>query len=290
MDNSKNIRRILILVLALNWLVALLKIIFGYFINSSSMAADGYHSFSDGASNIIGLVGISIASRPVDENHPYGHKKYETFTAIIIAIMLFIISFNIAHDNIGRLSNPIVPRVSVYGFAVMIITIIINIFVMTYEYNVGKRLKSDILVSDSMHTRSDVLTSLSVIIALIGSKIGFPILDPVFSLLISGFIAYAGFSILLSSSRVLCDTAMIDTKRVEEITKNIEGVMECHNIRTRGRQDDIHIDLHVLVRPDMHIFQADKLCDKIEEVIKNSISGVTDVVVHMEPKIKPKAK
>lgn len=286
MDNNNyaKIRNILILILALNWLIAFLKIIFGFWIKSSSMTADGYHSISDGASNIIGLAAIAIAKKPQDKNHPYGHKKYETFLSLWIALILFIISFHIMHDNIGWLRNPLIPQVNIYSFIVMFFTMIVNTAVMSYEYRCGKALESDILVSDSYHTLSDVLVSFSVIIALIGAKMGYPIIDPICSLIIGLFIAYSGFRILFSTSRVLCDTAMVDTKRIEKIVKGIEGVVECHNIRTRGREDDIHIDLHILVRPNMHINQADKLSDKIEETIKAGIKGVSDVVVHMEPK------
>lgn len=283
-DNYKKIRNILILVLVSNWLIAFLKIIFGFWIKSSSMTSDGYHSISDGASNIIGLAAIAIAKKPQDKSHPYGHKKYETFLSILIAVILFIISFHIMHDNIGGLRNPIRPQVNIYSFIVMIFTMIINTLVMSYEYRWGRTLKSDILISDSYHTLSDVLVSFSVIAALIGAKMGYPVIDPVCSLFISLFIAYSGFRILFSTSKVLCDTAVVDTKKIEKIAKGIEGVVECHNIRTRGREDDIHIDLHILVRPNMHINQADKLSDRIEEAIKSRVKGVSDVVVHMEPK------
>lgn len=285
MDNYSKIKKVLIIVLAFNWTVAVLKIFFGYWIKSASMIADGYHSFSDGASNIIGLIGIGIASHPVDADHPYGHKKYETFTAIIIAIMLFIISFHIIHDNVARLRSPVYPNIDIYSFGVMLVTIIINIAVMLYEKRAGRRLNSDILVSDSLHTRSDVLTSFSVIAAFLGVKMGLPILDPVCSLIISLFIGYAGLKILFSSSKVLCDTALIDIKKIEEIVNSIDGVIECHNIRARGRQDDIYIDLHVLVKKDMRIDKADSLSDKIERTIKDNIGGVSDVIVHMEPKV-----
>lgn len=282
-DNYKKIRNILILVLVFNWLIAFLKIIFGFWIKSSSMTSDGYHSISDGASNIIGLVAIAIANKPQDKNHPYGHKKYETFLSLLIALMLFIISFHIMHDNITGLANPVMPQVNGYSFIVMIFTMIVNAVVMFYEYRCGRTLKSDILISDSYHTLSDILVSFSVIVALTGAKLGYPVVDPICSLIISLFIAYSGFRILFSTSKVLCDTAVVDTKKIEKIAKGIEGVVECHNIRTRGREDDIHIDLHILVRPNMHINQADKLSDRIEEAIKSRVKGVSDVIVHMEP-------
>lgn len=283
----KRIKYILIWVLILNWLVALAKIFYGIFSRCSSITADGFHSLSDGASNIIGLIGITLACQPKDKDHPYGHRKYETFFSLGIAALLFIVCFNIIKDGLARLYNPVIPQIDIKSFAVMIVTLAINLVVMNYEYKKGRLLQSDILVSDSMHTRADIFTSLSVIIALIVIKLGFPIIDPIATIIIALFIAHAGLDILKRSSRVLCDTAVIiDVKRIADIVTGIKGVRTCHKIRTRGRPDDIYVDLHVLVNPDMHIGEAHKISCTIEETLKKSIPEITDVVVHMEPKEK----
>jgi cation diffusion facilitator family transporter len=105
------------------------------------------------------------------------------------------------------------------------------------------------------------------------------------TLFISLFIAHSAFDILKNSSKVLCDTAVImDDKKIGDIVLSVKGVKNCHKIRTRGREDDIHIDLHVQVNPHMHIDEAHKISDAIEEALKKGIQGVTDVVVHMEPR------
>jgi cation diffusion facilitator family transporter len=249
------------------------------------MTADGFHSLSDGTSNIIGLVGIHLACQPTDKDHPYGHKKYETFFSLGIALLLFLVCVGLVHESLGRFRNPVIPAINIQSFAIMIITMVINFWVMFYERNIGRALKSDILVSDSLHTRADILTSLSVIAALFFIKAGYPILDPITTILIALFIAYAGFKIVRESSYVLCDTAVIlDTKKIEDIVLSVKGVKACHKIRTRGRQDDIHVDLHVQVNPDMHVDNAHKISYAIEEAIKKGIPEVTDVVVHIEPK------
>jgi cation diffusion facilitator family transporter len=282
-ERYRKIRWILILVLLLNWGVAAAKLFYGWLTHSASMSADGFHSFSDGSSNIIGLIGIWIASQPTDETHPYGHKKYETLTSIGISILLFLVCFNVVRETILRFLHPVIPQVSVGSFLVMGITLAINIAVMTYENRVGVALKSDILVSDALHTRADILTSSSVIVTLIGIRLGFPILDPIASLLIAGFIAYAAVEILKEGSRVLSDGVAIPIEAIERVVLAIRGVKECHQIRSRGRGDDIHIDLHVLVDPGMDVHRAHHLSYAIENKIKRDFRGVTDVVVHMEP-------
>jgi cation diffusion facilitator family transporter len=279
------IQHILVLILVLNWGVALIKIAYGFFSRCTSITADGFHSLSDGISNIIGLIGIHLACQPKDKDHPYGHKKYETLFSLVIAAGLFWVSFNILKGGIKRLYNPILPQIDVISFAVMLITLAINIWVMRYEYKKGKLLQSDILVSDSMHTRADIFTSISVITALVAIKLGYPVFDSIATMIISLFIAWAGLNIIKEGSAILCDTApIVDVQKISDIVLGIKGVKTCHKIRTRGRPDDIHLDLHVQVNPDMHMDTAHKISYTIEEEIKKNIPEITDVLVHMEPK------
>jgi cation diffusion facilitator family transporter len=284
-NHYSQINRVLIWVLVLNWAVALAKIAYGLFTHCSSMAADGFHSLADGASNIVGLIGITFACKPRDEDHPYGHRKYETFFSLCIAGMLGIVCFQLIEEGIKRFRHPVIPQIDAISFLVMLVTLTINILVMKYELKKGKSLKSDILISDSMHTKADILTSLSVIVTLILIKSGYPIIiDPIVTIIIALFIAHAAFEIIRQSSKILCDTAVIiDVKRITDIVLAIEGVKTCHKVRTRGRPDDIYVDLHVHVHPEMHIDRAHKISFLIEEAIKKNIPEVTDVVVHMEP-------
>jgi cation diffusion facilitator family transporter len=283
--NFKRIRFVLILVLALNWGVAAAKIILGLLTRCQSMTADGFHSLSDGASNIIGLIGITLAGRPTDKDHPYGHKKYETFFSLGIAALLFLVAIGLVHDVVTRLYHPIIPQVDAISFLVMIATIAVNFGVMKYEGGMGGKLGSDILVADSLHTRADIFTSFSVIFALFSIQAGFPILDPIVTVVIATFIAAAAFGIVKDASKVLCDTiAVEDVKKITNVVLGVKGVVACHKIRTRGRPDDICIDLHVQVDGDMHMDDAHKISYAIEDAIKRCMPAVSDVLVHMEPK------
>ena len=280
----QGIQKVLWLVLVLNWAVAAAKIIYGYMTGSTSMTADGFHSLADGTSNIIGLIGIHFCSQPTDEDHPYGHKKYETLFALGIAAMLLIVAFNLGKAGIGRIINPIAPQVDILSFAVMIITVMVNITVMIYEYRRGKQMQSDILIVDSMHTRADIFTSLSVIVALVCVKLDFPIIDPIITLIISGFIAYSAFIIIRQESGILCDAvAITDTKKIEAIVMKIKGVKSCHKIRTRGRPDDVYLDLHIQIVWDMTMLDSHLLSHTIQKEIMNAFPQIVDVLVHMEP-------
>jgi cation diffusion facilitator family transporter len=280
----REIQKVLWIVLVLNWAVAAAKMIYGYISGSTSMTADGFHSLSDGISNIIGLVGIRFCSQPKDEDHPYGHKKYETLFALGIAAMLLIVAFNLGKAGVGRIINPIVPQVDFISFAVMIITTMVNITVMIYEYRRGKQLQSDILVVDSMHTRADIFTSVSVIAALVFVKLGLPIADPVITLVIAGFITHSAFVIIREEAGILCDAiAITDTKKIEAAVLRIKGVKSCHKIRSRGRLDDVHLDLHIQIDADMTMRDSHLLNHTIQKEIMSVFPQIVDVLVHMEP-------
>jgi len=283
MDKFKEIRRILIVILFFNWLVAFSKLIYGLITKSAAMTADGVHSFADGASNIIGLVGIWAASKPVDEDHPYGHKKYETIATLGISVMLFLASFGIIKDSFLRLFHPVVPDVNIFSFSLMVIGFLINVAVMKYEYKKGVELSSDVLVCDSIHTKSDIFVSSAVIVTLFSTKLGFPILDTLVAFIIGVLIAKAGFDILKKSSDVLCDGEAVEKAKIAKVVKGVSGVKSIHKIRTRGREDDVHVDLHVTVNTNMHVDAAHELSHRISNTLKEKIPGITDVIVHIEP-------
>ncbi|MFH1479002.1 MAG: cation diffusion facilitator family transporter [Candidatus Omnitrophota bacterium] len=277
------IRRILILILVLNWAIALSKIIYGLITKCVSMTADGVHSFGDGASNIIGLIGIWLASKPKDESHPYGHKKFETFATLGTVAILFLASFNILKEALSRLFNPVMPDVNLVSFIVMFLTMAINIFIVRYEHAKGKELSSDILTCDALHTKSDIFASIAVIGTLISIKMGFWAMDIIVAASISLLIARSAFLILKASSKVLCDGNVLVETRITDVVKKVKGVKSIHNVRTRGREDDIHVDLHVTIDKDMHVDKAHSLSHDIQEALRGAIKGITEVSVHLEP-------
>ena len=282
--NFSEIKKVLWLILFANLFVAVLKILIGNKINSTAMTADGFHSLTDGTSNIIGLIGIGFALRPKDNDHPYGHKKFETLAGLGIAIMLFFVSFNILKEAGSKFFHPVAPNVNIESIIVLIITLIINIFVSSYEYQKGKTLNSDILVADSMHTRSDIFVSLGVLITLLGLKLGLPpILDPIVSLIVAGFILFAGYEIFKSTSSVLVDASVVDNSIIQNILLNFPEVKNIHKIRSRGREDDIFIDLHIMINENITVKQSHELVHKIENKIKNEINKDVEVIIHIEP-------
>ncbi|MDM8128121.1 cation diffusion facilitator family transporter [Paraclostridium benzoelyticum] len=283
-DSYKKVKQVLWIILFANIGVAILKIAIGSIIKSASMTADGFHSISDGTSNIVGLIGISIASKPKDKEHPYGHKKFEVISGLFIGAMLLFIGGKIIFEGILKFQNPVEPTITIGSLFVLILTLIINIFVCTYEYRIGKELNSYILISDSLHTKSDIFVSIGVLLTLVGVRLGLPaIIDPIASLVVAGFILHASYEIFKSTIDVLVDKAIVDEEAIKEILKSFNEIKDVHNIRSRGSENDVHIDMHIMVEPNITVEKSHKLNHDIEESIRKNINKSAQVIIHIEP-------
>ena len=283
-SNYKKVKQVLWTILFANFGVALLKIIVGTVIKSSSMTADGFHSISDGTSNIVGLIGIGIAAKPKDKEHPYGHNKFEVISGLFIGAMLLLLGGKIVLDALASFKNPVVPEITTASLIALVITLIINIFVSSYEYKEGKKLNSYILISDSVHTKSDIFVSIGVLATLIGVKLGLPpIIDPIASLVVAGFIIHASYEIFQSTIDVLVDKAVVDDEDVVKVLKEFEEIKAYHDIRSRGSENNIHLDMHVMVDPSMTVEDAHRLSHDIEDKIREITNENSQVIVHIEP-------
>lgn len=282
-DRAHDVARVLWAILWLNLAVAAAKLYYGYRSGAIAITADGIHSVLDGLSNVLGLVGLAVARRPPDANHPYGHRKYETVAALGVAAMLFFGCHEILTSAFHRLQHPRLPEVSAMGFVVILGTIAVNVFVVWIERREGRRLKSELLVSDAAHTGSDVLASVLVLVSFALAPLRQPWVDLVAALVIVGLILRSGWDIIRNTLSTLSDERRIDARLVQEVALQEPGVREAHNVRSRGPDDDIHLDLHILVDPDMAIAAAHEIGHRVEARLRRRWEGLTDVVVHVEP-------
>ena len=270
-------------VLVLNLLVAFAKLTYGHHTASLSLQADGFHSLFDGVSNIIGLIGIWIAAKPPDANHPYGHHKFETLASAGIALMLTGTCAFLLWKTWQSLSEARVPQVTNLSYGVVLGTMLINLGVTTWERQKGKALNSQILIADSYHTASDVLVSLSVVGGLIAVQWGYPLWDPAIALVIVGIIAWAAWTLFREITHSVVDTFRINSEDIRLVVMTLPNILYCHQIRTRGLPHHIFVDLSIHVDPQLSVEKAHEIGHAVEELLKTNFSGVEDVVVHIEP-------
>lgn len=282
-ERTKSVRFVLWTVLALNLGVAGAKLLYGMLTGSLSMQADGFHSLFDGVSNVVGLVGLWIAAFPPDADHPYGHKKYETLAAAAIGAMLVTTCLYLVWNSYQHWLGAVRPRVTAVSFGIMVVTMVVNAGVMWWERRRGEQLRSEILVADSRHTASDILTSFSVLAGLAAVELGYPLMDSLVAVAIAGVIAYTGVQVLWETSQSLTDVARLDPEAVRRVVLENEQVVDCHEIRTRGLPDHIFVDLSVHVRPAMTVVEAHDVAHQVEDAVKRRFEGVAEVIVHIEP-------
>lgn len=279
---DRYVRKTLAWVLVLNLAVASAKLAVGWLSSSISMVADGFHSLTDSASNIVGLIGLSLAGRPPDEDHPYGHRKFETLAALMIGGLLALTAWEVLKSCLERLREGGTPEATPLTFWVMGTTLLINLGVSTWERREGARLKSDLLKADAAHTQSDVYASLAVIASLIAARMGFPQLDLVAAVVITLVIARAAFQILKENGMLLADTAMLPANDVAAVATEVPGVLSVHKVRSRATSRGGYADLHVQVDRKLPLDEAHEIGHRVADLLKERLR-LEDVLVHVEP-------
>ena len=283
LDYRTEVRRVLILTLVLNVTVVILKAVVGLWTGSLSLLADALHSITDSANNVLGLVTNQLASPEPDRDHPYGHQKYEAVGALGVAAFLGIACFEIfmsAMERIWSGGGPV--SMTATGLWLMLLVLGINIAVAFYERRVGHRLGSQILIADAHHTMSDIWITIAVIGGLIGIWRGLQWLDIVLAFPVALLVLHSGWVVLSANLPWLVDEMAIAPERIHEVVMQVPGVINCHNIASRGllgRQ--VFIDMHLIVKP-VDVAAAHAVTEAVEAKLED-VFGPTRVTIHVEP-------
>jgi len=279
----QEVSRVLLRVLLFNLAVAGAKLALGYATGAVSIVSDGFHSLTDSASNIIGIVGLRASRKPPDADHPYGHRKFETLAAGGIFMFLVLAVLEIGRTAMGRFASPDPPQVTWVSFAIMIATLAVNLGVVRYESGAGRRLKSELLLADAVHTRSDVFATIGVLVSLAAVWLGYPILDPIGGVAIAILIARTSYEIARDTTGILSDRVVIDEDDIREAVMAVPGVLGCHNIRTRGPLDHVFLDAHVWFPADSLLRDAHHLSHIVKDRLMERFPQIVDAIIHIEP-------
>ncbi|NOG62281.1 MAG: cation diffusion facilitator family transporter [Chloroflexi bacterium] len=282
-ERTQAVSRVLWQILVLNVLVAAGKIAVGLLTGTVSIIADGLHSTIDSASNIIALFAQRIAARPPDETHPYGHQRFETLASLGIGGMLLLAGWEVLKVAIERLRSGEVPEVGEVQFVVLLMTLVVNLWVVLYERNKSQKLNSELLKADAAHTTSDVWVTISVIAGLIGVKLGLGWMDAAVSLLIVGVIGYTAWGILRRTGGILVDEAPLSPEKLAEIAELTPGVNKVIRARSRGTEDAVLVDLDVQMDSSISTEYASNITERIRERLAGRFPHITEVQVHVIP-------
>ncbi len=291
-DNRRQVRKVLWLTLLLNLFVMALKATVGLATSSLSLQADALHSVTDSLNNILGLVANRFSSPEPDREHPYGHLKYEAVSALGIAAFLGIACFEIIQGALARIlggGNNAVVKVSSAELWLLMIVLALNIFVATYERKVGKRINSPILIADAKHTTSDIWVTVIVIAGLVGvwqaENLNLPQLqwlDVILAFPVALLVFYSGWQVINENLPWLVDEMAIAPEEIHSIVMEVPGVINCHDIASRGMLGrQVFIEMHLVVNT-YNINIAHTVTEEIEENLAKKFGNVR-VLIHVEP-------
>lgn len=289
-DHRSQVRRVLLITLLLNLLVMGLKAVVGIVTGSLSLQADALHSVTDSANNILGLVASHFSSPIPDRRYPYGHQKYEGVAALGIAAFLAIACFEIIQGAIEKIwQGGNSATISGEQLWILLIVLGINIFVAFYERKIGKEVDSPILIADAYHTMSDIWVTIMVLLGLIGiwqgQQFNLPQLqwlDVIFAFPVAILVFYSGWEVVRANLPWLVDEMAIAPEKIHEIVIKIPGVINCHNIASRGivgRQ--VFLEMHLVVEPK-DVEKSHKITEEIERILKDKFAPIR-IIIHVEP-------
>lgn len=199
----------------------------------------------------------------------------------VFLLLLVIEVLRNAFNNLTGRSVP--PEISSSSFVVMLGTVAVNLWVVRYESRAAERLGSEVLMADATQTRGDVWSSLTVIAALVGARLGLPILDPIAALVVAGFIGHAGYEVARTTTGILSDRIVISDADLQCVVMSVPGIIGCEKIRTRGSADHVFLDLHVWMPPDMRLKEAHDLSHVVKDRLMARYPQIADAVIHIEP-------
>ncbi|SEN41392.1 cation diffusion facilitator family transporter [Nitrosomonas marina] len=282
----REVRKVTLIGSVIDFLLGVVKVIFGWLANSQALIADGIHSFSDVFTDFFVLYAAKHAHKAADEKHPYGHGRIETLATVALGIVLITVACGVAYDSIHRLSeSENLPVPGVLALAVAILSIISKEWIYRYTVAAARRLRSDMLMANAWHSRSDAISSIVVMLGIAGAMYGQPYLDAVAAVAVAVMIAKIGFDLVRSSSLELIDTAL-DREEVNAIRKHIfdvKGVRSMHMLRSRKSAGDAIIDVHIQVDPLLSVSEGHQIGDTVRRRLLDAIDVVSDVTVHIDP-------
>ncbi|EEB73870.1 cation diffusion facilitator family transporter [Thermococcus sp. AM4] len=268
-----------------NVLLAVIKLIVGFLYSSIALISDGVHSLSDVVTSVAGYFGIKVASKPPDKDHPFGHSRFEPLVAFLIGEALLVVAYEIGKDSLLRLLHGETIEVNSVMLGVTIVSILAKELMFRYSVYVGRKLNSQILIADAYHHRSDVLSSVAVLIGLGLQKFGFQYGDALAGLIVAVFLVKVSLEIILENVGYLTGRAP-PFEICEEIKRralSVPNVLGIHDLRAHYVGSKLHVELHVEVPPNLSLKEAHDVSEEVKKRIEE-IPEVDRVFVHVDIK------
>lgn len=271
-----------------NAVLSALKLLAGILAHSGAMVSDAVHSASDVFSSIIVIIGVKISAKESDRDHPYGHERFECVAAVVLAVILFITGLFIGHTALEQITSGSVEERSIPGILALIaaiVSIVTKEAMYWYTRFYAKRLDSGALMADAWHHRSDALSSVGALIGIAGARMGYPVLDPIASLVICVFIFKAAYDIFRDAMEKMvdrsCDAEM--EQALLECASEQPGVLGVDLIQTRIFGNKIYVDLEIRADGRITLAESHSIAEQVHAAIENRFAKVKHIMVHVNP-------
>ena len=282
----RDVRKVTLIGAVVDLLLGVAKVVVGVTAGSQALVADGIHSFSDLVTDFLVLFAAKHAHRAADTEHPYGHGRIETVATVVLGVALVLVAIGISYDAARRLlDQDLLLHPGWLALIVAAISVLSKEVIYQYTARAGRRLHSKMLLANAWHSRSDAISSIIVVIGVLGTMAGYPYLDAVAAIAVGLMIAKIGWDLLWKSLQELIDSAL-DPKQVEAIRKTIlmvDGVRACHLLRTRHSGSDALVDVHILVDPELSVSEGHQIGEAVRWRLIKTVEEVSDVTVHIDP-------
>jgi len=285
-DNVNTAYRVSIISLAVNLVLSTFKFIAGFAAGSGAMVSDAVHSASDVASTIIVMIGIRLANEKPDSRHQYGHEKFECIAAVILSAFLFVIAIGIGYNGVRQLLNP--GEIPVPGFLALVaalVSIVVKEWMYWFTIAAAKKINSGALKADAWHHRSDALSSVGSLIGIGAARMGYPIMEPLASLLICLMIFKAAFDIIKQAFEQMVDTAA-DEKTADEIYRavySVNGVQKIDLLHTRMHANLLYVDVEIAVDGSLELYDSHRIAQEVHDRLEGQFPLIKHCMVHVNP-------
>lgn len=284
--DKKTANRVSGITIILNTALSILKFIVGFLAHSQALISDAVHSASDVLSTIAVIVGINLSKSESDDSHPYGHERIESVFSIVLAMMLFATGIGIglsAIKNILSGAEIIIPGKTALGAAA--VSIILKEWMYHYTKRAAKKINSTAMMADAWHHRSDALSSVGSLIGIGGAIIGFPICEPIASIVICVFIVKAAYDIFMDAVNRLVDASCSEEEleEIKSVILSVEGVKNVDVLRTRKFGSKLYVDVEIAEDGNVTLYESHRVAEQVHDIIEKTFREVKHCMVHVNP-------
>ncbi|HUX05712.1 MAG TPA: cation diffusion facilitator family transporter [Acidobacteriota bacterium] len=270
-----------------NALLIVAKAFLGVVGRSQALIADAVHSFTDFATDILAFAGLKYAEKGEDEDHPFGHGKIETLMTLLIGLTLVAVGIWIGYTAAASMMAGSLQGPTYVALIGALVSIAVKEWMYQYTVRVGRRIKSNVLVANAWHHRSDAFSSIAAALGIGGALIhpSLIFLDPLAALLVAGFIVKVGFDIIVPAFQTAADAAPEQSRldEIQAVAESVEGVRNTHDLKARQYASKLHVEIHIVVDPGIPVVNGHMIANSVRDAILNGVEDILEVIVHVDP-------